>query len=57
MNKYVPNMYKKNINDIDYEKLKNLNIKCLMFDLDNTLLKLNKTCKNTIIIDSFKKRT
>ncbi len=43
MNKYVPNMYKKNINDIDYEKLKNLNIKCLMFDLDNTLLKLNKT--------------
>ena len=30
-------MYKKNIFDIDYKKLKKIGIKCLVFDLDNTL--------------------
>jgi HAD superfamily phosphatase (TIGR01668 family) len=30
-------MYKKNIFEIDYEKLKKKKIKCLVFDLDNTL--------------------
>ena len=30
-------MYKKNIFDIDYDKLKKNGIKCLVFDLDNTL--------------------
>lgn len=37
MNNYIPNMYKKDIFDIDYSKLKSIGIKCLMFDLDNTL--------------------
>jgi len=32
-----PKMYKKRINDIDYDKLKNIGIKCLAFDLDNTI--------------------
>ena len=34
---YKPTMYKKNIFDIDYEQLKKKGIKCLVFDLDNTL--------------------
>lgn len=35
--KYVPDMYVKNIFTINYDKLKSLGIKCLLFDLDNTL--------------------
>ena len=38
MNKYIPKMYKKSILDINYNLLKKNNIKCLLFDLDNTLL-------------------
>lgn len=34
---YRPNMYKKNIFEIDYDILKKKKIKCLVFDLDNTL--------------------
>ena len=37
MSKYLPDIYKKNIFCIDYKKLKKRNIKCLIFDLDNTL--------------------
>ncbi|MDD6879233.1 MAG: YqeG family HAD IIIA-type phosphatase [bacterium] len=37
MNKFIPNDYKKNIFDINYEQLKKNNIKCLVFDLDNTI--------------------
>ena len=33
---FYPNMYQKNIYEIDYNKLKEKNIKCLLFDLDNT---------------------
>ena len=32
----VPDIYKKSIYDIDYDKLLNSGIKCLLFDLDNT---------------------
>lgn len=35
--KYLPDIYKKNIFDINYSKLKKMGIKCLIFDLDNTL--------------------
>ncbi len=35
--KYVPKMYKKTIFDIPYKKLKDEGIKCLVFDLDNTI--------------------
>lgn len=51
MDKYVPRMYKKDIYSINYDKLKEKGIKCLIFDLDNTLLEVNKsipedkTCK------------
>jgi len=35
--KFYPNMYQKTIQDINYKKLKKLGIKCLIFDLDNTI--------------------
>lgn len=35
--RFYPNMYQKNIKDINYKKLKKLGIKCLIFDLDNTI--------------------
>lgn len=38
MEKYIPDIYKKSIFDIDYKKLKENGIKCLLFDLDNTLV-------------------
>ena len=34
---FKPVMYKKNIFSINYDKLKEMGIKCLIFDLDNTL--------------------
>ena len=42
---FKPTIYKKNIYDINYKKLKKMGIKCLIFDLDNTLgLLENKEC-------------
>ena len=37
MGMFKPTMYKKNIFEINYDKLKEMGIKCLVFDLDNTL--------------------
>lgn len=37
MEKYIPDIYQKSIYTIDYEKLKERGIKCILFDLDNTL--------------------
>ena len=37
MDNYVPDMYRKSIVDIDYLKLKDIGISCLIFDLDNTV--------------------
>lgn len=34
---FKPTMYKKNIFEINYDKLKKMGVKCLVFDLDNTL--------------------
>lgn len=39
--KYKPDMYMKNIYEIDYKKLKNMGIKCILLDLDNTLVPFN----------------
>lgn len=36
MKSLIPKMYQENIYTINYEKLKKENIKCLLFDLDNT---------------------
>lgn len=37
MNIFRPTMYRKNIFDINYRKLKEMGITCIVFDLDNTL--------------------
>lgn len=45
MNIFKPTMYRKSIHDINYKKLKKMGIRCLVFDLDNTLgLIANKKC-------------
>ena len=36
MSKFIPKGYYKSIYEINYQKLKKQNIKCLLFDLDNT---------------------
>ena len=42
MNKFLPDMYKKNIYEIDYKKLKRKGIKVLGFDFDNTIVEKGK---------------
>ena len=45
MNYFKPTKYYKNINEINYKELKKLGIKCLVFDLDNTLGSIvNSSC-------------
>lgn len=41
MEKYVPDMYQENIFKVNYTLLKNKGIKCLLFDLDNTIIPYN----------------
>lgn len=36
--KFMPDEYQKSIYTIDYKKLKTIGIKCILFDLDNTLV-------------------
>ena len=40
MNNFIPDIYEKNVFTIDYKKLKSNGIKCILFDLDNTLAPL-----------------
>ena len=42
MKLYKPKWYQKSIYDIDYHKLKEKGIKYLIFDLDNTLGKIDE---------------
>lgn len=42
MAKYIPDVYQRTIADIDYGKLKSLGIKCIIFDLDNTIALINE---------------
>lgn len=46
MEKFIPDMYQKNIYDINYEALKKKGIKCLLFDLDNTLVPVKTDVPN-----------
>lgn len=39
---YVPDIYQKNIYTIDYDMLLSRGIKCLIFDLDNTLVTITE---------------
>ena len=41
LNNFVPDIYQKSVYDINYKKLKKNGIKCLIFDLDNTLAPVN----------------
>ena len=38
MEQYLPDIYQKSIYTIDYSKLLNRGIKCLLYDLDNTIV-------------------
>ena len=48
-----PNMYKKNIYEINYKKLKQLNIQYLFFDLDNTIISYQDDIPSKESIDLF----
>jgi len=52
---YVPDIYQKNIYEIDYENLLSRGIKCLIFDLDNTLVTILETMPREETKDLFKK--
>ncbi len=41
LDSFMPDIYQKSIYDIDYKKLKKNGIKCLIFDLDNTIAPIN----------------
>lgn len=42
MNNFIPDIYAKNIFNVDYKKLKKDGIKCVLFDLDNTIAPLSE---------------
>lgn len=53
LSRFIPDMYYKSVYDIDYSLLKKKGIKCIIFDLDNTLVpitlsKPNKKLKDLI---------
>ena len=61
MDKFIPDMYYKSIFDINYKKLKKMKIKCIAFDLDNTLASYKEDVPSdeikellSIISDDFK---
>ena len=41
MDRFIPDMYAKSIFDIDFASLKKRGIKCILFDLDNTIAPLH----------------
>lgn len=52
---FYPKMYKKNIFEIPYDKLIKQNIKVLLFDLDNTIGKLDEGKANNEVQKLFKR--
>jgi len=53
MESFIPDMYQKNIYDIDYQKLKKKGIKCILFDLDNTIVPVKDDVPNKKIKELF----
>lgn len=53
MEKFIPDIYQKSIFAIDYEKLKNRGIKCILFDLDNTIVPINVEAPDKEVKDLF----
>lgn len=52
---YKPDMYKENIYVIDYKKLKSCGIKCIVFDLDNTIVPVNEKKPSRKLKDFFER--
>ncbi len=50
MSIFKPKMYKQNIYEINYDKLKKMGIVCLVFDLDNTLSKIDEDKPSTKLV-------
>ena len=55
MEKFTPDMYQKSIYHINYDKLKEDGIKCLLFDLDNTCVPYVEKKPNQKLKDLFDK--
>ncbi len=53
MEKFLPDKYYKNIYEINYQKLRDEGITCLLFDLDNTLVPPHMTKPDKKIKDLF----
>lgn len=53
MDNFIPDMYQKSIYHIDYDKLQENGIKCLLFDLDNTCVPFKDKVPNKKLIDLF----
>lgn len=53
MDNFIPDMYQKSIYHIDYDKLKDNGIKCLLIDLDNTCVPFKDKVPNKKLIDLF----
>ena len=53
MDNFIPDMYQKSIYHIDYDKLKEDGIKCILFDLDNTCIPYKDKEPNKKLIDLF----
>lgn len=53
MDNFIPDMYQKSIYHIDYDKLRDNGIKCLLLDLDNTCVPYKDKEPNKKLIDLF----
>jgi len=53
MDNFIPDIYQKSIYHIDYDKLQEDGIKCLLFDLDNTCVPYKDKVPNKKLIDLF----
>lgn len=53
MDNFIPDMYQKSIYHIDYDKLQEDGIKCILFDLDNTCVPYRDTVPNKRLIELF----
>lgn len=54
MEKYLPDMYQKSIYTVNYEKLMDNGVKCVLFDLDNTLVPFSIKDANDKLKELFK---
>lgn len=53
MDKFIPDIYQQSIYTIDYKKLKKSGIKCILFDLDNTIAPIHSSKIETRVKELF----